>query len=219
MNAYRKSYVRRSAEAFGNMMEYATGACGLDGAVFLQMFISSGLADDFEHGNPKVVAGMSGLELAGCAIRSATGEAPTAPPTDMVGFRTPEFWAGWALAHYQWHSARSFQSILRALPWEEVVSLYHPLHEADVTKFYAVAEERYRQANPQTNLKRLREAAGLSQARLAEESGVSLRSVQMYEQRNKDVNKASAISLAKVARVLGCDMEDLLESEPSDTPH
>ena len=89
------------------------------------------------------------------------------------------------------------------------------MHEADITKFYAVAGERYAQANPQTNLKRLRETAGLSQAGLAEESGVSLRSIQMYEQRNKDVNKACAISIAKIARVLGCAVEDLLESEPA----
>ncbi|MDR1299504.1 MAG: helix-turn-helix transcriptional regulator [Oscillospiraceae bacterium] len=213
MDAYKKFYLHRSAEAFGNMMEYAVGACGLDGEFFLRMFISSGLANGFEHGNPKIVAGMSGIELAGRAIQFATGEAPAAPPTDMIGFRTPEFWAGWALAHYQWRSAKSFSTILRALPWEEIVSLYHPLHEADITKFYAVAEERYKQANPQTNLKRLRDAAGLSQSRLAMESGVSLRSIQMYEQRNKDVNKARAISLAKIARVLGCGVEDLLESE------
>jgi DNA-binding XRE family transcriptional regulator len=214
MNAYKKSYLRRSAEAFGNMMEYAVGVCGLDGAVFLQMFITSGLANDFEHGNPKVVAGMSGLELAGHAIKFATDEAPTEPPSEMVGFRTPVYWAGWALAHYQWRSAKSFQAILRALTWDDIVSLYHPLHEADISKFYAVVEERYKQANPQTNLKRLRKVAGISQSRLAEESGVSLRSIQMYEQRNKDVNKAQAITLARLARVLGCEVEDLMESEP-----
>ena len=66
---------------------------------------------------------------------------------------------------------------------------------------------------PQTNLKRIREAAGLSQSYLAVEAGVSLRSVQMYEQRNKDINKAQALTLAKIARVLGCDVEDLLEPD------
>jgi DNA-binding transcriptional regulator YiaG len=196
------------------MMEYAVNACGISGAVFLHMFISSGLADDFEHGNPKVVAGMSGIELAARAIERSTGEAPTAQPTEMINYRTPEFWAGWAAAHYQWRSAKSFSAILRAFPWDEIVALYYPLHEADITKFYAVAEARCAQANPQTNLKRLRDAAALSQAELAAESGVSLRSIQMYEQRNKDVNKASAISLAKIARVLGGTVEDLLESEP-----
>jgi len=195
------------------MMEYAVNACGLDGTVFLRMFISSGLADDFEHGNPKVVAGMSGLDLAVRAIQISTGEAPTAKATDMIEYRTPEFWAGWALAHYQWYSAMSFSTILRAFPWDEIVASYYPLHEADITKFYAVAEERYTQANPQTNLKRIREAAGSSQSQLAEQSEVSLRSIQMYEQRNKDINKAQAITLAKIARVLNCDVEDLLEKE------
>ncbi len=33
---------------------------------------------------------------------------------------------------------------------------------------------------------------------------VSLRSIQMYEQRNKDINKASAETLYHIARVLGC---------------
>ena len=44
-----------------------------------------------------------------------------------------------------------------------------------------------------------------------EMSGVSLRSIQMYEQRNKDINKAQAESLYCLAKALGCTMEDLLE--------
>ena len=46
---------------------------------------------------------------------------------------------------------------------------------------------------------------------LAKKSGVGLRSIQLYEQRQKDINKASAESLYKISRVLGCAMEDLLE--------
>ena len=42
-------------------------------------------------------------------------------------------------------------------------------------------------------------------------SGVSLRSIQMYEQHNKDINKASAETVLSLAKVLGCTMEDLLE--------
>lgn len=33
----------------------------------------------------------------------------------------------------------------------------------------------------------------------------------MYEQRNKDINKASAETVLSLAKVLGCTMEDLLE--------
>ena len=40
---------------------------------------------------------------------------------------------------------------------------------------------------------------------------VSLRSIQMYEQRNKDINKASVDTVYRLAKVLGCAMEDLIE--------
>lgn len=62
-----------------------------------------------------------------------------------------------------------------------------------------------------TNLKRIRSTYGYTQAELAKRSGVTLRSIQMYEQRNKDINKASADALYRISRVLGCSMESLLE--------
>ena len=60
-------------------------------------------------------------------------------------------------------------------------------------------------------IKELREKFHFTQAELAERSGVSLRSIQMYEQRNKDINKASAETLYRIAMALGCAMEDLIE--------
>ena len=42
-------------------------------------------------------------------------------------------------------------------------------------------------------------------------SGVSLRSIQMYEQRNKNINKANADTVYQLAKALGCTMEDLIE--------
>ena len=63
----------------------------------------------------------------------------------------------------------------------------------------------------ETKLKRIRTTKGYSQKQLSELSGVSLRSIQMYEQRNKDINKAQSESLYHLAKTLGCAMEDLLE--------
>lgn len=216
MNAYKATYLNNAANILGSMMDYAVNDCGLDGGEFLHMFIVSGLAEQFGRGNPKIIAGMSGLELAIQTFQRVTDEIPSAKPTNTTDYRTPEFWAGWVLAHYQWRSAKSFASILRSFPFEEIVSRYYPLHEADISKFYTIADSIISEANPQTNLKRLREAADLSQLQLAQESGAPLRSIQMYEQRSKDVNKAQAITLARIARVLGCDVEDLLESEVID---
>ena len=64
---------------------------------------------------------------------------------------------------------------------------------------------------PDTNLKRIRLSYGCTQNELAERSGVSLRSIQMYEQRNKDINKASVDTVYRLSKVLGCTIEDLIE--------
>ena len=61
------------------------------------------------------------------------------------------------------------------------------------------------------NLKRIREARNLTQAQLAEKSGVNLRMVQYYENGFKDINKAQAITLYRVAKALECKIEDILE--------
>lgn len=213
MNAYKETYLNNAADAFGSMMDYAVNDCGIDGDMFLHMFVTSGIAEQFGRGNPKIIAGMSGVDLANKVMQNVIGEPPPAKPTDRINYRTPEYWAGWALAKYQWQCARSFPAILRALPFKEITNRYHPLHEADISKFYSVADNIISEANPQTNLKRLREIMGLSQSQLAEDAQVSLRSIQMYEQRNKDINKAQAITLAKISRTLGCEIEDLLEAE------
>jgi transcriptional regulator with XRE-family HTH domain len=88
--------------------------------------------------------------------------------------------------------------------------MYPALHETDVTKFAEEMEKRRANLLPETNLKRIRTAYGCSQSELARLSGVSLRSIQMYEQRNKDINRAQAESLGMIARALGCKIEDLL---------
>lgn len=65
------------------------------------------------------------------------------------------------------------------------------------------------------NLKRIREAAGLTQRELAERSGVPLRNIQVYEaespKTHKNINGASALGVWNMAQVLGCQVIDILE--------
>ena len=63
------------------------------------------------------------------------------------------------------------------------------------------------------NLKRIREAKELTAKELSELSGVSASSIRQYEIYLRDINKASAIILYKLAKVLECNIEDLLEIE------
>lgn len=62
-----------------------------------------------------------------------------------------------------------------------------------------------------SNLKERRNKSGLSQAQLAEKSGVSKRAIQDYEQGYRDINGAKAIYIYKLSKALDCNMEDLIE--------
>ena len=125
--------------------------------------------------------------------------------------RSAEYWVGWAVAYYQWYSSRNYSDIFKVLTFDSLKKMYYTLHEADITKFVDIAEEIVKEHFKDTNLKRIRTAYGCTQAELAELSGASLRSIQMYEQRRKDINKASVETLYGIAKALGCTIEDLIE--------
>ena len=121
------------------------------------------------------------------------------------------FWAGWILAHFQFLTGYSFYRINSRLPIKRVLELYPTLHEADVTKFFDIAKTYFHTPSGETNLRKIRIARKLSQSELANRAQVDIRSIQMYEQRRNNINKAQAETLYRIAIVLGCNIEDLLE--------
>ncbi len=54
MRAYSEQYLSHAAATFGAMMDYAVNDCDLDGDVFLSMFITSGIAEQFEQRNKDI---------------------------------------------------------------------------------------------------------------------------------------------------------------------
>ena len=62
-----------------------------------------------------------------------------------------------------------------------------------------------------TNLQKARKAAKLTQHELAGRSGVSVRTLQYYEQGVLDINKAAALTVFRLALALGCEVTALLE--------
>jgi len=61
-----------------------------------------------------------------------------------------------------------------------------------------------------TRLKKLREAAGLSQKQLADLAEVPLRTLQDYDQGRKDIKGAATATVCRIAQALGCGVESLL---------
>lgn len=210
IRAYREIYLNNAQSAAGDAFDYAINACGIAGDDFTKMFAASSVGRRMERGEPAYLAGKSGIEIASEVIFETTGQAPPAGAGERFE-RSPEYWIGWAAAYYQWYSGRKYKEIFRVFSYEDLRRMYFTLHEADITKFAEIADGRMREFYPETNLKRIRTAYGCTQAELAKRSGVALRSVQMYEQRNKDINKANADTVYRLSTVLGCTMEDLLE--------
>ena len=209
MRAYDEGYVYDAMDLLGEAFDCAVERGGLDLQVFFDLFVSTGVADAFGSGNPRIVAGMSGGELVlEVSARSGldVGLAALEVPPDSASV---EYWCGWILAYYQWKTAQPFRNIARTLSMDELAALYSPLHEASEDKCVEVLLART-QRGP-SSLKAIRQARGVSQAALAEMSGVSLRAIQQYEQRVKDINKARVDAVYRLAHVLGCRIEDVLE--------
>lgn len=61
-----------------------------------------------------------------------------------------------------------------------------------------------------TKLKQLRTKKNLSQKDLAEKAGINVRTLQQYEQGTRDLNKAEALTVLKLAFVLNCNPYELI---------
>ncbi|MBQ6887986.1 MAG: helix-turn-helix transcriptional regulator [Lachnospiraceae bacterium] len=210
INAYDREYLENAQKNLGNMLDYAVNSLDYDIDRFFEMFIVSGIAEQFGKGNPTYVVGMTGCELAKKVI-AEVGLDRQECEEEMYLDKSPEYWIGWALAFYQWHSSISFSKIQKAVPASTVLGMYFTLHEADITKFISIMDEKMKEYYKDTNLKRMRTAAGYSQSELAREADVALRQIQLLEQRQRDINKAQLETVVKLARALGCQVEDLVE--------
>jgi hypothetical protein len=106
---------------------------------FYKKFLMSDVSRQFANGNPRYLVGLSGAELTDMVVQqSGNAVSDKNDGTYTVG---PEFWAGWVLAYYQWRSRRSFAYLQKkGLGITEVISMYNPLHEADVMKFVDAAD-------------------------------------------------------------------------------
>ena len=210
IHAYDKVYLEKARTALGRMLDFAVYDLKYEVEDFWGLFLASGIAKRFGEGDFQLLVGMSGVELAYKVLECSGIENERIKPM-YAGNRSEEYWAGWALAYYQWEAGMSFEEINLYVPIKEVMSMYYPFHEMDIRQFVDAMNVLYKERKKGTNLKIQRQKAGLSQKELAELAGIPIRTIQQYEQRAKDINKASAGNLFALARVLGCKAEDLLE--------
>ena len=208
-HAYKEYFLDDAMETLGSAVEYAVLSLNIAGQEFLDLFLASGIAERFGQGDAMYLSGMSGIELAR-KVLTICGKTIPAYTENSSCHYSPEYWVGWILAYYQWYCGKPFSMILPKLRYQSLRNLYGVLHEADPSKAASVFDELLSE-QAETNLARYRKARGLSQSQLANASGLSLRSIQLYEQRQNDINNAQYNRLQALAKTLGCKIEDLLE--------
>lgn len=209
--AYNKLYLQDAMKNIAVMMHCGVHDYGMTAKRFYSLFISSGIADQISNGNPLYLAGKSGVELA----HEVVVQAGVKLSVHNGGIYTisPEYWAGWSLAYYQWRSCKSFEYInTHGLDIDKVIAMYNPLHEADLEKFAEVADgiiQKFKEDSP-SPIKIARRNMGITQKELAEATGISLRMIRAYEQKTQDLSTASVSAAMSLARVLCQKLDSLL---------
>lgn len=207
--AYDELYLPLAQRVLGDMYDYAVSTLQIKLSEFQKMFLTSPVSRQIEIGNPHYVAGKNGCEVAREVIEDCTDE--EIDKEDLMYLdKSPEYWIGWSVAYYQWLRGVSFREIEEVLPAEEIYGMYVTLHEADIMKFVEIVDERFHMKRKESQLKRFRTYAHLSQRMLAEKSGVPLRQIQLFEQGQRDIQKTQGQTLRQLARTLNCKIEDIL---------
>lgn len=210
IHAYDEEYLPDAVKNLGEAVDYAVTYCQIEMNDFFALFISSGVADQFGRGVPKIISGLSGTELVLEVFRQSGVQRSFPEPQEDYDYSSA-YWCGWIIAYYQWYSGISFRDIFQSISAEDLEHLYPTLHEASEEKCVDTLNRMILRGQGDSKLKVQRVARNYTQKELADRTGISLRTIQHYEQRSKDLNKASGTTLSVLAQTLGCRIEDLLE--------
>ena len=188
-HAYSEMYLEDAMRTLGEAVDFALCDQGLTPAELTAILSNALEMKQFERGMPRVVCGMAGDELARDIIAHA-GLTPVECRETYPFDRSPQYWAGWVLAYAQWMCSLGFNELLEVA--QIVIDKWNN----------AQADKK--------GLKAARKAAGLTQKQLAAQSGVKLRAIQLYEQNQLDLRRASVSSALALANALHCTLEDLV---------
>ena len=211
--AYNKIYLDDAIDCLGEALEYVSNACQINTNIFMDMFIASGIATRFEDGEPAIVSGTSGSELVrkvveGCGLNISF-------PPALIDYENAsfEFCCGQLLAYIQWYSGKRFSDILKNISLDDLEDYVQKFVETNMDGKEQIAKEILSGFNESVRIQTLRKRCGYSQRQLAEAAHVNIRTLQQYEIKSMDINKAAASTVLELSRTMGCTIEDLMEFE------
>ena len=211
IRSYNEVYLNEAKRHLGVATDYLANVCRVAVDRIGDIYAYSPTMVLFGRGDPGVVVGMSGTELGQRLFLEIRPDEEAPAPVISTAGRWPEYWGGWALAHFQWYWCKTFRWIFARTSMSNLLGKYSVYHEMDVSRFIEDFMQELESVKVEKNLRRMRLAAGYSQSELSRLSGVNIRNIQLYEQGVQDINRASASTLASLARPLACTIEDLME--------
>lgn len=198
-------------ETVGECFDFCLNYLKIKPSIFIDSFLKSWFTKQIEKGSDRYCFGVTGVELAKYIINECKLETNNKVDKEYsyIGYRSKEYWVGYIATYYIWAEDKTYDYLFKLVPYNELVKLYPIYHENDERRIVDYVNKKKK--NITHPLRTYREKLGLSQRDLSNISGISIRKIQSYEQHVKDINKCDAISLFKLASVLGVNMEDLLD--------
>lgn len=207
IHAYDEVYLTNVRDLMGNMLDISVNEFGYSIGDFYVKFLNSLASVKISRGAPDYIAGKTSLDLILEILE--LDELPN--KVDFPMNKSQEYWAGWALAYYQWYTAISFQVLNEEIPIESIVGMYHPYHEMDINQFVDRVNEIRQAKRVHSYLKAFRMKMGYTQSELAEITQIPVKTIQQYEQRQKNINNANVEYIINLSKALCCLPTDLLE--------
>ena len=212
MSAYNEYYIDDSMNIMGEMFDYAVNCLNYDIDTFFSCFLSSNVSSNFEIGNPKYVSGISGDDLALHVLKTIGVDSEYVPPISKSNFDSIEYWVGRIMAYFQWNKNVTFKEMNDNGLSPSEIAKYYDLNNSDLPMFIIKINKIFNDSyfSKETRLAYYRKLCGFTQKKLSEKSGVSLRMIQLYEQRRNDISKASVDVVISLADALGCNVKELI---------
>ena len=74
IRAYREIYLSNAQSVLGDAFDYAINTCQIPGDDFVRLFAASSTSRRMENGEPSVLSGKSGIEIAIEVVLETTGK-------------------------------------------------------------------------------------------------------------------------------------------------
>ncbi len=190
-------------DKIGSIFYKASVTVGIED--FSRYFTISKVSTKFDNSNPKYLYGKSAHDIFDEVLSKVEVDYNL---INDVSVKDKYYWAGYVLAYYHFYSNKTYDEILYLVDLDKLLKAYNVYHEMDLKQVYDFITLEFFN---KTMLQILRDRNNLTQLELSKKSNVNIRNIQLYEQRQNNINKANALTLFSLSKVLNCKIEDLLE--------